>query len=100
MERPGEIRFEWDIDKDRTNRRKHGMGFDTAEQVFDDSLALTLSDRIVDGEERWRTIGMDFGQVRLVVIHADRKWNGIDVIRIISARKANIHERRAYESGS
>ncbi len=30
------MRFEWDVNKDRANRQKHGVGFDTAEQVFSD----------------------------------------------------------------
>lgn len=93
------MRFDWDINKDRTNRRKHGVGFDAAEQVFHDSLAITLPDRIVDGEQRWLTIGVDFDQILLVVIHVDRDRQGVDVIRIISARKANRNERTTYESG-
>jgi uncharacterized DUF497 family protein len=61
------MRFEWDLDKDRTNRRKHGVGFDTAEQVFDDPMAITVGDRVVDGEERRRTIGADFDHILLVI---------------------------------
>lgn len=96
------MRFEWDVGKDRTNRRKHGVGFDAAAQVFDDPLAITLFDRIVDvdDEERGRTVGVDLEQILLVVIHVDRNRDGVDVLRIISARKANSHERKTYESGS
>ncbi len=94
------MRFEWDINKDRANRRKHGVGFDAAEQVFDDPLAITVEDRVVDGEQRWRTTGVDFGQFLVVAIHVDRDRHGIETIRIISARKADSHERKTYESGS
>ncbi len=94
------MRFKWDIGKDRVNRGKHGVGFNAAEQVFDDPLAITVENQVVDGEQRWRTIGTDLGHILLVVIHVDRDWQGINVIRIISARKADRHERRSYESGN
>ncbi|MBA2467980.1 MAG: BrnT family toxin [Chloroflexia bacterium] len=94
------VRFEWDIGKDRVHRGKHGVGFNAAEQVFDDPLAITVEDRVVDGEQRWRTTGVDFGQFLVVAIHVDRDRHGIETIRIISARKADSHERKTYESGS
>ena len=52
-------------------------------------------------EQRWRTMGM-VGTVVLIVVHT---WPGFDseigdeVGRIISARKATRHERKAYEEG-
>jgi uncharacterized DUF497 family protein len=51
------LRFEWD-DKDDMNRRKHGIGFGTAELVFDDPNCLTFVERVEDGEERWLAIGV------------------------------------------
>jgi uncharacterized DUF497 family protein len=91
--------FEWDIEKERINRAKHGVGFHTAEQVFDDPLALPRPDRIVDGEERWWTVGETHAGSLLVVVHTYRQQVDSDVVRIISARKADRHERRAYEAG-
>lgn len=31
-----ELKFEWDEEKDRINRAKHGISFETASYVFDD----------------------------------------------------------------
>jgi uncharacterized DUF497 family protein len=42
--------FEWDEDKNRVNRAKHGIDFDLAIMAFDDPLALTTHDRDIDGE--------------------------------------------------
>lgn len=35
------LRFDWDEAKNRQNRHKHGVGFETAALVFDDPYALT-----------------------------------------------------------
>jgi len=91
------VRVEWDERKNRTNRRKHGVSFDLAQEVFDDPLALSKLDRVEAGEERWRTLGMVEGIVLLLVTHTVRDDHGEEVIRIISARKATAHERRHYE---
>lgn len=91
------MRFEWDPAKAESNRRKHGVSFDLAIRVFADPFALTEQDRIEDREYRWRTIGMVGGLAVLVVAHTDREDDGIEVIRIISARRADGRERRRYE---
>jgi len=52
---------------------------------------------MVEGEERWQTLGMIGGAVVVLVAHTYREEAGEDVIRIISARKATSFERRAYE---
>ena len=67
--------------------------------VFDDPLAASKPDEDED-EERWWTVGMVRG-VALFVVHT---WpqpdeNGEETGRIISARKATAHERKAYEEG-
>jgi hypothetical protein len=90
------IRFEWDEEKNRTNRLKHGVSFETATQVFDDPNVVLFSDRIVDGEERWQAFGLADGVVILAVAHTNSEADGDDVIRIISARKATPTERRLY----
>ena len=38
------FRYQWDVAKARTNRRKHGVSFDVAVGVFRDPLALTIAD--------------------------------------------------------
>jgi uncharacterized protein (DUF4415 family) len=60
--------FAWDEGKDRFNRRKHRISFDTAAAVFDDPHAVTYLDRVVDGEERWHTLGLVGGDVILLVV--------------------------------
>lgn len=71
------LKFEWDEDKERINRQKHGISFKTAALVFED-------------EDRYITIGMA-GEV-LFVVYTERK----ETIRIISARLATARERSLY----
>jgi uncharacterized protein len=52
------MRYEWDENKNERNLEKHGLSFETASLVFDDPNALSIPDRIENGEERWQTIGM------------------------------------------
>jgi len=95
------LHWTWAADKNRINKRKHGISFETAQLVFDDPLALSQPDT-ASGEERWHTIGM-IGGIVVLVVHT---WPAPDaatddeVGRIISARKATRHERRAYEEGA
>jgi len=50
------MHFEWDICKDRTNRAKHGVGFNTAERVFDDPLALIDVSEARSVGTRWASL--------------------------------------------
>ena len=90
-------RFEWDPAKAASNLRKHGVSFPTATRVFSDPYALVEQDRIENGEERWQTVGIVDGVVMLLVAHTVRQQDEIEVIRIISARRADRRERRRYE---
>jgi uncharacterized DUF497 family protein len=96
------LRWTWDPKKDDANRRKHGLSFATAALVFGDPLALSRPDRL-SSDERWHTAGV-IGQVTVLVVHtwpeADPDNEGEEIGRIISARKATAHERKAYEEGS
>jgi uncharacterized DUF497 family protein len=88
------MKFEWDEDKSKANVQKHKVTFHEAATVFGDFLSRTFPDpeHSLD-EDRYITIGTsDRGRV-LIVSHTDRD----DRIRIISARKAKPHERKAYE---
>ncbi len=93
------MRFTWDVPKDRSNRQKHGIGFDTAALVFLDPLHLTRLDRIIEGEERWQTIGR-VGGVLLILVAYTVVDEEEEVLRIISARKATRQERIEYEEAS
>jgi hypothetical protein len=89
------MRFEWDEEKNRGNVAKHKISFEIAVSVFDDRHEISIQDRIVEGEERWQTLGMIAGVVYFVA-HTWLYEAGDEVIRIISARRATPSERRAY----
>ena len=90
--------FEWDDKKAAQNLAKHRISFATAIHVFSDPMQLSAQDRVENGEYRWQTIGMVEGRLLLLVAHAvfDDE-SGAEVIRLISARKADAKERKRYE---
>ena len=91
-------RFVWDKEKARANLRKHRIGFETAVRVFADPHALTVQERIEGGEYRWQTLGMVGDITLLLVAHTlEEDPSGVEVIRIISARRADSKERKRYE---
>ena len=73
--------FEWDNAKASANWRKHAITFETAQYVFDDPHALTEVDHI-EGEIRWRTIGLVGGTAILFVAHTIEEGQ-VEKIRII-----------------
>ena len=88
--------YEWDAEKARANRWKHGVSFDEVATVFLDPLALTYPDPDpFAGEEREITIGYSTRHQVLFVSHCQRG----NRVRIISARKATKGERKQYEEG-
>jgi len=91
-----ELRFEWDDDKSVANRRKHGVSFEEASTVFFDDNALLISDpdHSAEDEDRFFLLGMSIRLRNLVVCHCYREAE--EVIRIVSARKANRLEREDY----
>jgi len=99
------IRFEWDEAKTLANQRKHGVSFQQASQVFHDPSRVLLMDRVVDGEQRWHTLGFvseaSGGILLMLVAHTFREelesGMSVEVIRIISARYASRKERQRYE---
>jgi uncharacterized protein len=57
-------------------------------------------ERVVDGEERWQTIGcLENGTLVILVVHTLAGKDVEVVVRLISARKATPRERRLYEKG-
>jgi uncharacterized protein len=57
------MQLEWDEAKNQRNLAKHEISFETAKAMFDDPWQLSVQDRVVDGEERWQTLGMVDGIV-------------------------------------
>lgn len=87
------LEFEWDDAKAKKNLRKHGVSFDEATSAFYDALSVTIADPDHSvGESRFLLIGKSIGGNLVVVSHTDRG----ERIRIISARRANRHERENY----
>ncbi|SEG60935.1 hypothetical protein SAMN05421819_3765 [Bryocella elongata] len=93
------IYFEWDPQKERINIRKHGIGFELAQTVFEDPGLVLMQDRMVEGEPRWQAIGMAAGEILLLVAHTvfDGERDE-EIIRIISARRADRNERERYRT--
>jgi uncharacterized DUF497 family protein len=88
------MKFEWDPEKDRINRQKHGISFSEASTVFGDPLARTVEDpRYSVGEYRYLTTGYTSTRRLVIVAHTERG----ERIRLISARDAKPKERRFYE---
>ena len=88
------VRFEWDEDKERSNRRKHRVSFEEARTVFDDPLAAIFDDEWhSSGEWREIIIGHSDQDRLLLVCFTERS----DAIRIFSARLATRQEQNDYE---
>jgi len=84
--------FAWDDAKAEANWRAHGVAFYQAIQAFRDPFALErIDDRQDYGEERINLIGMAEG----VLLHVTYTGRG-ERIRLISARRAERHERDDY----
>ena len=87
--------FEWDEIKNEKNILKHGVNFQEASTVFRDTQAIILDDIAhSQDEERFVIIGESEKQRMLMVCHCYRCDD--EIIRIISARKANNAEKNIY----
>ena len=91
------MRFIWDEEKSRRNLAKHNIRFETARLVFEDPSHVSRLERIVEGEERWQTMGLIGAVLVVLVAHTYSEEEEEAIIRIISARKATSHEGRQYE---
>jgi uncharacterized DUF497 family protein len=83
--------FEWDDVKEQANRRKHGLDFRTAAEVFLDPHVIEFDDRGADDELRFNAIGLVDGRMLFVTC----TMRGA-IVRIISARGAEPHEKTKY----
>jgi hypothetical protein len=93
------MKFEWDIKKNKENRKKHGVSFSEAEEVFEDPFHISVLDRRFDYlEERWITMGLSGRDRLLVVGHMYRMdESGTEITRLITARRATNREHERYE---
>ena len=91
------MKFEWDRNKERINIRKHGITFEQASYVFADPFALNLYDNNhSDNEDRWVLLGKSLNEAVLLVIHTFKDDKDMELVRIISARKATKMEKKIY----
>jgi uncharacterized DUF497 family protein len=85
--------FEWDEDKDRLNKKKHGFAFDEILEVFDDPAFFEgYDDEHSEKEERYYGIGCLNNILFIIVFYTERDERK----RIISARQADIDETEEY----
>jgi uncharacterized DUF497 family protein len=90
------IEFEWGQNKADSNFLKHGVSFDEAKSVFDDSVYVDFYDPDHSyNEHRYIIIGHSVKNRLLIVAYAERK----NKIRLISAREATRREKKVYEEG-
>jgi len=90
-----ELRFDWDPKKNRENRRDHRVSFEEAETAFADEHGLLMDDPDhSQDEDRFILLGLSATLRLLVVCHTYREED--EVIRLISARKADRSERAYY----
>ena len=88
------MKFEWDENKNIQNIKKHHISFDEARTVFyDDNSLYEYDEKNSIQEERFNIIGISYKERLLIVCHCIRN-NA--VIRIISARIADVEERELY----
>jgi uncharacterized DUF497 family protein len=85
--------FEWDEAKNRINREKHGPDFDAVFAFDWEGALITDRTRHGDGEQRFAALGLYAGKIHTVVF-TRRGPN----IRIISLRRSNRTEQKAYET--
>ncbi|MBN1930449.1 MAG: BrnT family toxin [Desulfobacterales bacterium] len=86
------MKFEYDKRKSDSNEQKHGINFENAQLLWDDSDRVQIPAREVE-EPRFMLIGKI----------NNRHWSAIftyrsENIRIISVRKSRIEEIKIYES--
>ena len=84
--------FEYDPVKSAENKRKHGIDFDTALQLWSDDAMVEIPAKVVD-EVRWLVIGKI----------ADKHWSAVitrrgENVRLISVRRSRVEEVALYES--
>ncbi len=90
------IKFEWDISKAASNKKKHRVTFEEAQSVFYDEFAVQFFDEEnSESEDRFLMLGFSDEARLLIVCHCER--NEGNIIRIFSARKATKDESNYYQ---
>lgn len=85
--------IEFDPAKSEANLAKHGVALTFGARIFGDDAHIVISSiRPIDGEERFKVVGLVDGNL----------WTGVHVLRgtalrFISVRRSNDGERRIYD---
>ena len=87
-----ELSFEWDEEKNAANIKNHGIDFLDAALIFEKPTMEAVDDRADYGEVRCIALGLS-GET---VLHVVYTWRSENVVRIISARRANRHDAEKY----
>ncbi|MCF6340289.1 MAG: BrnT family toxin [Sulfurimonas sp.] len=92
------MKFEWSDNENNLNIKKHQVSFYGVKEVFLDLMHISKLDHCFDYfKERWITLEITSKDKILVVANNFFDENGEEIIKIISARKANEKERIFYE---
>jgi len=84
--------FEYDLQKSKKNKEKHGIDFQEAQKIWDDENAIIIPAKNVEGEKRYALIGKMYGKC-WICIFTIRKAN----YRVISVRRCRKNEEAIYE---
>jgi uncharacterized protein len=88
--------IEYDVEKDQINRFKHRLPLAFGKRAFGDPFLLVLTSfRPIDGEDRYKAIGLVDGK-HCTVVYVIRN----ERVRLISVRRSNDGEQRSYNSDS
>lgn len=89
------MKITWDSKKAAANPKNHeGVTFEEAQHVLLDPYALSREDHDSEDEQRFVTLGMGGKGRILMVVYTYRE----EIMRLISAWKANEPQRRRYEN--
>jgi uncharacterized DUF497 family protein len=87
------MEFEWDENKNLENIRIHGIDFNDVVAVFRGPMIVYFDDRFDYNEDRFIGVGF-MKHIIAIVVFIEKN---ADVIRIISARKANKNETTQFK---
>ena len=87
------MKFEYDENKSKTNKSKHGIDFEEANELWKDPYSFELSSIQSEDEDRFLVLGrISSKNYTSIITYRD------DVIRIISVRRSRQKEIELYES--
>ncbi len=85
------MEFEYDIEKSKANKQKHGIDFEEAQQLWNDESVFVV-DLDFTAEKRYAYIGIINKKFWTAIITCRK-----DIVRIISVRRSRNEEVMLYE---